>query len=51
MIDCHRNWLGLSFLHLLYLKAKEDKHMAGVVPIPDEKEDLSKDDDGSRYSS
>jgi len=31
------------------MKAKEDKHMEGVVLIPDEKEDLSKDDDGSRY--
>jgi len=35
----------------MYIKAKEDKHMEGVVLIPDAKEDLSKDDGGSRYSS
>jgi len=32
-------------------QAKEDKHMEGVVLIPDEKEDQSKDDNGCRYSS
>ena len=40
---------GLFCIFLIYIKANEDKHMEGVVLIPDEKEHLSKDDDGSRY--
>lgn len=45
-----RNWETVQCkedVMVLKRQAKEDKHMEGVVPIPDKKEDLSKDDDGS----